>query len=288
MPGDPLAGYLLAGAAGATAGGAAKAPLIIPAVCTSVLLYAMGLVQNDLADAKRDARDRPERPIPSGAIARPRAAVVMCVLGGLAVLTAAATNVMATFILAVALLALITLYNCVTSRAPVARPINMGLCRGASLLLGASVAGGWAALRDPIVLAATATLVLYIAAITAIASKETTTSRIGPLRWAPALALAAGFGAILLALRPPQTVDAAASCAVAILAVAWAVVCGARLAGVCEPARVGRTIGMLVRGLLPIQAAMAAAAGGAGLWVAGGLLAAWPVSGLLARRFASS
>ena len=295
MPGDPLAGASLAAAAGA-AGGETGPRRIVAAVCASVLLYATGLIQNDLADAARDARERPDRPIPSGAIRRKTAAVVMWLLAGSAVLVAAATNVMAAFVLAVALLALISLYNCVTSGLAVVRPVNMGLCRGVSLLLGAAAVGGWPAVTHPLVLVAAVMLTLYVAAVTAIAANETAVSRVGRVRWAPAAALVGGLTAVVGVLLGAQIVADRGVDFVALFlalglsatAVAGAVLCGRELAGLCPPERTGRTVGMLIRWLLVIQAALVAAAGAGGLWVAAALLLAWPVAGLLARRFASS
>ena len=68
----------------------------------------------------------------------------------------------------------------------------------------------------------------------------------------------------------------------------WATYCGTHLAGVPEPARVQRTVGMLIRGLLIIQAALVCIAGWPMMLVAIALLLLWPVQGALARRFYSS
>jgi hypothetical protein len=137
-------------------------------------------------------------------------------------------------------------------------------------------------------------LVCYIVAITMIASKETVTSRIGNTRWAPAVVLGVGFPIVLAALYaaargrgvPVSAFGAYWSLILMGVAVAWAMHCGRKLIGVCPPARVGQTIGMLVRGIVVVQAALAAVSGQ--VWVVAALLAAWAVAGLLARRFASS
>jgi len=287
---------LLAGAAGAAGGGESDWLRMAGAACASVLLYATGLIQNDLAGAARDARQRPDRPIPSGAVRRKTAAAVMWLLTGSALLVAAAANVMAAFILAVALLGLISLYNCVTSGLRVVRPVNMGLCRGASLLLGAAVVGGWPAVTHPLVLVAAATLTLYVASVTAIAANETAEVRVGWVRWAPAAALAAGLTAVMAVLLCAQIVAGrgvnfvalAVALGLSATAVAGAGLCGRKLVGLCSPELTARTVGMLVRRLVVVQAALAATAGAGGLWVAAGLLAAWLVAGLLARRLPSS
>ncbi|HDZ21267.1 hypothetical protein LCGC14_0181750 [marine sediment metagenome] len=283
-----MAGFLLA----SMAGGNVRWWRLAPAVAVSVLLYAAGLIQNDLAHVADDSRHRPERPLPSGTVSGGSARLVLCVLAVLAMAAAGATRVAATCHLAFALLVLITLYNHVTSRVRVLGPINMGLCRAVSLLVGASAVGGWASVLAPLYITAGWVLFAYVAAVTAIAQKETTATRIGPIRWLPAMTLVVGFGA--LHLYAVTTVSAhllpllLGAIAVSDVAIIWSLLCGWRLGGICQPQRVGQTIGMWVRGLLPIQAALVGVAVGEGSWVAAGLLAAWAVSGLLARRFASS
>ena len=72
-------------AGAALAGAAADAALVALAM---VFFYTAGMVLNDVADAEIDRRERPERPIPSGAIS-PAAAIgvfVALVCGGLVLL----------------------------------------------------------------------------------------------------------------------------------------------------------------------------------------------------------
>src|SRR6187402_3064887 len=86
VPGDPLAGYVLA------AYGAFE-PAVWLAVGASICLYAAGLLDNDLADLREDRAERPQRPLPSGA-ANPRTvALAAAVLTGLGVLLAAMLGV---------------------------------------------------------------------------------------------------------------------------------------------------------------------------------------------------
>src|SRR5882724_1410928 len=60
VPGDPLAGFLLA------TGGHLdhRLPMVIVA---SLCFYSHGLLLNDLADIREDRRERPTRPLPSRA-----------------------------------------------------------------------------------------------------------------------------------------------------------------------------------------------------------------------------
>jgi hypothetical protein len=75
----------------------------------------------------------------------------------------------------------------------------------------------------------------------------------------------------------------------AVMALFWALYCGSQLEGEPEPAVVSRTIGGFLRGLLFVQAAFAALAGGrAGLLAAAVLLLLWPLAGILGRRFYAS
>ena len=62
VPGDPVAGFLLA-----TFG--VLTPDVVLAILGSLCLYAGGLVLNDLHDLDEDRRDRPNRPLPAGEIA---------------------------------------------------------------------------------------------------------------------------------------------------------------------------------------------------------------------------
>ena len=291
-PGDPVAGFLLAGLALESV----ELWRMIPAAAASLLFYAAGLIQNDIAGLARDRIERPERPLPSGAI-RPGAAMVAMGLLGLGAMGAAIlTGSIPAVAMAVALVVLIGLYNHATSELPGARPLNMGLCRSVSLMLGATAAGGWGAFENPCVLGAATMLSCYVAALTYLASHETETRRVEFARWLPAAFLAAGFGALLVyqplyGAKWPESLKITsifAALGLALLAVIAAALPVRRLVGRCDPARIGRAIGALVRNLLPVQAALVAAGGSTGLVIAAALLLAWPIAALLGKRFASS
>ena len=79
VPGDPLAGFLLAQSLTPNPVSFTHAPGPMLAV---TLLYMAGLISNDLADRAEDTRERPGRPIPSGRVT-PRAAA--CAFAGLTV-----------------------------------------------------------------------------------------------------------------------------------------------------------------------------------------------------------
>jgi len=132
VPGDPLAGFLIA------SGGRLDARVIF-AILASLCLYAAGLAMNDLADFAEDKRDRPKRPLASGAISRPAAwiAVGNLVIFGLGFCFAAGPNAA---LMGIGVIMGVTLYNFLTKRIAVIGAINMGVCRGLSLLLGAAAA----------------------------------------------------------------------------------------------------------------------------------------------------
>ncbi len=134
VPGDPLAGFLIA------TGGRLDARAAI-AVLASLALYAAGLAMNDLADYKEDLRDRPKRPLPSGAIPRGAAWIVT---GNLVIIGIGSCFVLgpAPALMGIGTLLGIVLYNFMTKGIPFIGALNMGSCRGFSLLLGAAAGLG--------------------------------------------------------------------------------------------------------------------------------------------------
>jgi len=177
VPGDPLAGFVLAGGLA----GAADILTVGPCLAASVLLYAAGLILNDVFDRKQDARDRPARPIPSGRVSPPAAVIVALVLaaGGIAL---AGTVSLGAAAVAVALALAILAYDAVAKHIRILGPVTMGLCRGLSLLLGATAAGAPGMARWSVTLAG-ALITAYIALVTYLATFEAGDAHSrGPLR----------------------------------------------------------------------------------------------------------
>lgn len=129
---DVSAGYLYAG--GQTRDGLLLVALTLGSAC----LYAGGAALNDVCDAEQDLRERPERPIPSGRIAR-RTALRLAI--GLLVMGIALAGTVSARAGAIALLLVlsIVLYDSVLKSTPAA-PCLMGLCRALNLSLGMSLA----------------------------------------------------------------------------------------------------------------------------------------------------
>lgn len=176
VPGDPLAGFALAGGLVV----AADILTVLPCAAASVLLYCAGLILNDVFDRKRDARDRPGRPIPSGQVSPAAAAVVATLLAAAGIALAALVSLGATAVAAVLALAVIA-YDGFAKRIRFLGPITMGLCRGLSVLLGAAAAAP--GISSFGVTLAGALLTAYIALVTYLASFEAGDAhRRGPLR----------------------------------------------------------------------------------------------------------
>lgn len=116
-------------------------------VAASVLLYAAGVVLNDVFDAEVDARERPSRPIPSGRVAFAAARS----LGWGLLLLGAALGWLAGYlagsprpgVVASLLAGCIVLYNGYLKRTPIG-PVAMGACRALNVLVGMSaMVGPW-------------------------------------------------------------------------------------------------------------------------------------------------
>jgi 4-hydroxybenzoate polyprenyltransferase len=141
---DIWAGFAVSGAAALlisqTEAGAEES-FILPLSWLSLAtigLYGGGVAFNDVFDAKLDAVERPERPIPSGKVKKSNAALMAGLLILFGVLAAFQVNPWSGFIaLSVGLLAV--LYDAWGKHQNIIGPINMGLCRAGNLLLGISV-----------------------------------------------------------------------------------------------------------------------------------------------------
>ena len=125
---DPLAGWLAVG------GGGPPAQLFLLAG-VSAGLYTAGIVLNDCFDYALDCRERPERPLPRGAIPRAHAWALAALLMG-AALVAAALAGPPTLGVALSLAVLILFYNSWAKRFFFLGPLVLGVCRFANFLLG--------------------------------------------------------------------------------------------------------------------------------------------------------
>jgi len=290
VPGDPIAGYLLANLC---FGMDFSAGALLPAAVAALCLYCFGLLLNDMVDIQIDQDERPDRPLPSGQISfnSARGAAVafaftglnMALFAGLPVLYAAA-------VLAV----LIILYNAGFKRLPVVGVVTMGLCRGVSFLLGCFAA---LAVPSDIMTVSGIPLLLGFAAVTlafigvsAVARNEMDAEKsFGVQRWLPFVALVLTLPGVVVALSALELFSQQGALVYVFLMVmtlmrSWL------LGGMMYRAQaVPLTIGAHIRNHLMVQACLCAAAGGwTGMVVAGFLVVASQLFAGLSRRFYSS
>jgi UbiA prenyltransferase family protein len=105
----------------------AETGTVVLVAAAMALFYTAGMVLNDLADADIDRRQRPERPIPSGAIGPRAALAAFCVLA-VAGLVLVATEGLAPLLAAIGLVGLIVLYDLWHKGNPIS-PALMAGCR---------------------------------------------------------------------------------------------------------------------------------------------------------------
>jgi 4-hydroxybenzoate polyprenyltransferase len=301
VPGDPLAGYLLA------CFGAIEAETLWPAIGASLCFYAGGLLLNDLADLNEDRAERPDRPLPSGAAspAAVRAAAVALFVIALGLCRWLGVATLAT---GAGLLVAIAAYNLLTKRLPVIGAVNMGVCRGLSMLLGAT-AVPHGDLTYPLIVRgrldhlviAVALVVGFIAAVTHLAQFETKQQAPVTAKWLPLLPLVAGAILFLASVSPtayaghlilwghPVVISARRISAILFLVAGFRVLQTA-IQLLADPATpVPSQVGELIRTLLVIQAAFCAAAGDVSGWgVAVALIILWPLSRVVGRWFYAS
>jgi len=281
VPGDALAGFLLTGYPGYAAMDIRPA---IPCAVAAALLYGAGLAANDFFDRDKDRVSRPERPIPSGLV-RPAAALTVSIVLAIAGVAVAALAGTTAAIIAWSLAVAIAIYDAGLKDFPMLGSLNMGVCRGLSLMLGAAAAGQDVLLRTPVLISAVG-MTVYVAALTFLATKETNKERIGNSRELPGLAIILWFVLMYNFAGLPNRLMP--SMIAAIAAANWAFWCVDPIRSKPTPKVIQRTIGDLVRGLLLIQAALAAVVFWPGIIVAGALVAAFLLFGPLARRFSPS
>lgn len=104
----------------------------------SACLYAGGVAFNDVFDAELDAKERPERPIPSGKISRIHATLFASSLLVIGVIISFLVSLQSGYVAtAISLLAL--LYDYKSKHFSLWGPLNMSLCRVFNLFLGLSI-----------------------------------------------------------------------------------------------------------------------------------------------------
>lgn len=135
---NAYAGYFIGG-------GRDLSPNLVEGILAAALFIMAGMALNDVADKDVDARERPGRPIPSGAVSLGSAwglSLGMMALGLALLWFANPLSVLAGAALCLCILA----YN-FALKGTILGPASMGLCRALNLLTGMSL--GWTSLPNP-------------------------------------------------------------------------------------------------------------------------------------------
>jgi 4-hydroxybenzoate polyprenyltransferase len=215
------------------------------------LFYVGGMYLNDYFDRAIDARERPERPIPAGAIVPGAVATIGFGLLGAGLLAAAATGWKAAALAALLGTAIIA-YDLHHKDNPWA-PAVMGTCRALVYCTAAAAVSGQVPL---LAAAAGAAMGAYVAGLT-YAARQESLDKVGNL-W-PLVLLAAPMVPALGALH--HGIGAAAIYLLPLAATAFAVYLLARRPGV---GAVSRAVALLIAAISLADAAMLAGFGAVG------------------------
>jgi 4-hydroxybenzoate polyprenyltransferase len=202
------------------------------------------------------------------------------------------------FLACLALVISVLLYDLGVKRVPIIGPLNMGLCRSLSLLMGSLAAAGGGDLSRPVI-AAAVLVGLYVASITQLARSETKAEHAGTERWLPFIVLLSG-GLVFARIAGLGTVLSWVGFVGAyLLALLAAFIVGLSLSSLISVGSqhedrailsIPSLIGLLVSTLIFLQAAfvLAAGYGRAGAVIGLVLLAVWPLSRIMSRQYYAS
>ncbi len=288
VPGDPLVGFFLASLA------LKSAPsfyCVLPCIAASFLLYISGLLFNDFFDREIDAKERPARPIPSGRANAKSvlAAAIFSMLAGVAVSYLSGIYV---FYVAAALAFLVLLYNGGIKHVPFLGPLNMGLCRGFSVLLGGAAVSGLKFYDSSSLEMVALFITVYIFSVTRIAATETIPDKKRDMPVIPTVFSifipAIVYVDIYAGRLPVVSYQIIFSLVIALTGFFWIVINSLKVRDAKSPGDVQKAVGNLIRGLLPVQAALCALFFWQGLVVAVILILFFPLSSLAAKKFYAS
>lgn len=194
---DSLAGWLLV--RGTFDGPRHWTPLVL----ASMAIYAAGIALNDVFDVELDRAERPNRPLPSGAVSRRFALGLAVGLFALGLVLAGVSGSWASLATAALLVACVVAYDAALRRTAVG-PVVMGACRGLNVLLGMSQAADFG---GPAAWLVAGSMAVFVMGITWISRSETETGRAGGVAAGLAVedaALVGLFAAALAAGRFPS------------------------------------------------------------------------------------
>jgi 4-hydroxybenzoate polyprenyltransferase len=254
-------------------GGQLRWPELGLLVMASTALYLAGMVLNDCFDLTEDRRDRPQRPLPSGAVSIAIAWRLGWLLLGAGVALAGFVG-LRTGAIALVLALAIVLYDGFLKATAVGW-LMMGACRYLNWLLGLAVVP-----LTPTAFLWGLPIFAYVVALTLLSRVETSAAS----RW-PVLLCAAGMVAVALLLASYQQFGLLPHAGVLVLVAAGLGLALSRLWATWReftPTAIQRSVGWLVLGIIPLDAVMAWAAGP---WWGGLLVLALLVPGRLLGRW---
>ncbi|MEH0581189.1 UbiA family prenyltransferase [Streptomyces sp. B21-108] len=268
VPGDILAG--------AVASAGTARPRAVATMASSVALYWAGMALNDYADATVDAVERPERPIPSGRVARSTALATACGLTAAGLGLAALAGGRRALGVTLPLTGLVWAYD-LRLKSTAAGPAAMAGARALNVLAGADPGRRSAAVPAALLVGA------HTYTVTALSRHEVS----GAPRGVPAATLAGSTATALAAAALPslRRRSPAARIGAAVGALGYLASYGtaqARAAQEPSAANVRGAVGTGIMSLMPLQAALTAGGGAAAL--AGALAGAHPLARRLARK----
>ncbi|MEU9917016.1 SCO3242 family prenyltransferase [Streptomyces sp. NPDC051001] len=268
VPGDVLAG--------AAAGAGTPPPRILGTMASSIALYWAGMALNDYADATVDAVERPQRPVPSGRVGRRTALATACGLTAAGLGLAALTGGRRALGTALPLTGLVWAYDLGLKSTP-AGPAAMAGARTLNVLSGAQPGHRVAALPAALLVGA------HTYTVTALSRHEVS----GAPREVPAATLVGSAATAVAAAALPgiRKRGGTARTGAAVGALAYLASYGtAQVRAAREPSatNVRNAVGTGIMSLMPLQAALTAGGGKAGL--AGVLATAHPLARRLARK----
>lgn len=288
-----------------------------PLAVISLLFYTGGLILNDVADADRDAKNRENRPIPTGRVHKDHAVVAMFVCLAGAMFLAYQFLPFTAFRFAGVLLLCIILYDLFKEKSSILACALMGLCRTGNFLLGAiAVAASEGEIaKYPAVeqtagdlfrfmtqwefMLPTGLIFFYVAFVNAAARNESASATpakksrgeviiclLPLLPTAGLLGVTGSFCMLLVVIgglyTTPHSVPALAIASVLFLLTIYACF---RLANAKSPRQLPPIIGLMLRNILLIQALLCLFGPA---WLSPALIGAWIVHWLLCRKFYAS
>lgn len=231
---------------------------LLPLLAATTLAYTGGMFLNDAFDREIDARERPERPIPSGEIGHVTVLAIGFAMLALAVALVAGVALGAdgggwrAVIAALALAATIVLYDLHHKGNPFG-PLVMGLCRA---LVYAAVGLALLETPSPTLLLGAAVLTCYLVGLTWTAKQERSESITSLWPLVP-LVSPLVYGTVAATLGAQVALVPCALLALWLLAALRRVRRG-------NPGDVGRAVGSMIAGIALVDAIFLAAAVGLG------------------------